>query len=54
MGTLLTPVGEAIALVVVLPMRAEFALTHLQTLLISTVDTPLIGLDEMYEAPDHH
>jgi hypothetical protein len=27
---------------------------HLQTLLISMVDTPLIGLDEMYEAPDHH
>jgi len=42
------------ALVVVLPTSEGLALMHLQTLLILTGDTPLIGLEEMYEAPDHH
>jgi hypothetical protein len=40
-------VGEAIALVAVFPMREGVALIHLQTLLMSVVATPLIGLDEM-------
>lgn len=54
MGTLLMPVGEAIALVVDLPTRFGVVTTHLQTLLMSAEATPLIGLDEIYEAPDHH
>lgn len=54
LGTLLMPVGEAIALVEVLPIRDGVATMHLQTLLMSAEATPLIGLEEMYEAPDHH
>lgn len=51
---MLVLVGEAIALVVVLPIRLGVVTMHLQTLLISAEATPLIGLEEMYEAPDHH
>jgi hypothetical protein len=53
-ATLLTPVGEAIALVCVPPTRAGVALMHLQTLLISAGVTPGIGLVDLYEAPTHH
>jgi hypothetical protein len=53
-ATLLTPVGEAIALVCVPPIRAGVALMHLQTLLISAGVTPGIGLVDLYEAPIHH
>lgn len=53
-ATLLTPVGEAIALVCVPPTRVGVALTQAQTLLISAAVTPEMGLVDLYEAPTHH
>jgi hypothetical protein len=53
-ATLLTPVGEAIALVCVPLTRAGVALTQAQTLVISAGVTPEMGLVDLYEAPTHH
>lgn len=46
-GTLLLPVGVAIAFVVVFPRSEGVALMHLQTLLMSVVVTPSMGLEKM-------
>lgn len=42
------------ALVTVLPTRLGDVTMHWQTLLMSADATPSMGLEEMYEAPDHH